>query len=141
MKMHRRWLVVLLIAVLALGPSAVAVSSRQTALLAAVNRHRVVSLEPDAGMMRRSQQHAQRMAEAEHLFHSRLRLPVDAVWAGEVIGVGKNIRVVVRAWLASPEHRAIILRRQAHVAGAGVAEDDDGDLWMVVQVAQLEDTS
>ena len=123
---------------LVLGP-AVGASEAQGDLLAAVNRHRIAldrrPVRADLGIMRRSQRHAEQMAEAGDLFHSQLRLPEGATWAGETIGTGASIRSVVRAWLHSPEHRWIILHR-AQIGGAGVARGG-GRLWLVVQVAEI----
>jgi len=132
----RRLIVVATVGLLVLGP-AVGASEAQGDLLAAVNGHRIAldrrPLRADLGIMRRSQRHAERMAEAGDLFHSQLRLPEGATWAGETIGTGGSIRSVVRAWLHSPEHRWIILHR-AQIGGAGVARGG-GRLWLVVQVA------
>jgi len=76
------------------------------------------------------------MAEAGYLFHSDVQLPEGAVWAGEVVGVGGSASSIVKAWLHSPEHRNIVLRRRADIAGAGSVASGDV-LWTVVQVAEL----
>jgi Cysteine-rich secretory protein family len=118
----RRLIAVATAGLLVLGP-AVGASEAQDDLLAGVNRHRIAldrrPVRADPGMMRRSQRHAEQMAEAGDLFHSQLSLPEGATWAGETIGTGGNIRSVVRAWLHSPEHRWIVLHR-AQIGGAGV---------------------
>jgi uncharacterized protein YkwD len=113
----RRLIAVATAGLLVLGP-AVGASEAQDDLLAGVN-----------------QRHAEQMAEAGDLFHSQLRLPEGATWAGETIGTGGSIRSVVRAWLHSPEHRWIVLHR-AQIGGAGVARGG-GRLWLVVQIAEF----
>jgi len=134
----RRLIAVATAGLLLLGPP-VGASEAQDDLLAAVNRHRIAldrrAVHTDPGMMRRSQRHADQMAEAGDLFHSQLRLPERATWAGETIGSGGSIRSVVRAWLHSPEHRWIVLH-EAQIAGAGAARGG-GRLWLVVQIAEL----
>jgi len=134
----RRLIAVATAGLLALGP-AVGASEAQDDLLAGVNRHRIAldrrPVRADPGMMRRSQRHAEQMAEAGDLFHSQLRLPEGATWAGETIGTGGSMRSVVRAWLHSPEHRWIVVHG-AQIGGAGVARGG-GRLWLVVQIAEL----
>ena len=134
----RRLIAVVTAGLLVLGP-AVGASEAQDDLLAAINRHRIAldrrPVREDLGIMRRSQRHAEQMAEAGDLFHSQLRLPEGATWAGETIGTGGSIRSVVRAWLHSPEHRWIVLHR-AQIGRAGVARGG-GRLWLVVQIADL----
>jgi uncharacterized protein YkwD len=133
----RRLIAVATAGLLLLGP-AVEASEAQDDLLAAVNHHRIAldrrAVHTAPGMMRRSQRHAEQMAEAGDLFHSQLRLPEGATWAGETIGSGGSIRSVVRAWLHSPEHRWIVLHK-AEIAGAGAARGG-GRLWLVVQIAE-----
>ena len=139
--MKHRLLLLTVVGLLVAGSAAVAASTGQRDLLADVNRVRVARdrpvLDVRPGMMRRSQEHARAMADAGYLFHSELRLPRGAEWAAEVVGVGGSIRAVVRAWLRSPDHRHLVLRRGADIAGAGIVRDGDR-LWMVVQLAQTE---
>jgi hypothetical protein len=63
----RRLIAVATVGLLVLGP-AVGASEAQDDLLAAVNRHRIAldrrAVHTDPGMMRRSQRHAEQMAEA-----------------------------------------------------------------------------
>ena len=98
----RRLIAVATAGLLFLGP-AVRASEAQDDLFAGVNRHRIAldrrPVRADPGMMRRSQRHAEQMAEVGDLFHSQLRLPEGATWAGETIGTSGSIRSVVRAWL------------------------------------------
>jgi hypothetical protein len=92
----RRLIAVATAGLLVLGP-AVGASEAQDDLFAGVNRHRIAldrrPVRADPRMMRRSQRHAEQMAEAGDLFHSQLRLPERATWAGETIGSGGSIRV------------------------------------------------
>lgn len=55
----------------------------------------------------------------------------DASWAGETLGRGAvSPRRLVRAWMHSPEHRAILLSRKARRIGVGAAPDAFGR-WVV----------
>ena len=133
---HR--LLLLTVVGLLVGSTAVLASTGQRDLLGDVNRVRVARdrpvLDVRPGMMHRSQEHARAMADAGYLFHSELRLPRGAEWAAEVVGVGGSIRAVVRAWLKSPDHRHLVLRQDADIAGSGIVRDGDR-LWMVIQIA------
>nr|WP_246299124.1 CAP domain-containing protein [Nocardioides panaciterrulae] len=58
-------------------------------------------------------------------------------WAGEALARGTAMRAgqAVRAWMASPEHRAVILKRRARRAGLGVRLDSQGRVVLVLNFA------
>lgn len=55
-------------------------------------------------------------------------------WAGETLarGVGLTPRATVRAWLGSPGHRAVLLKKRARWAGVGAEADSEGRLVAVL---------
>lgn len=60
----------------------------------------------------------------------------DMSWAGENLARGESMtpRRVVRAWWASPGHRAIMLKPRARRAGVGVRRMADGRLVAVLNL-------
>jgi len=58
-------------------------------------------------------------------------------WAGEnlIRGAGLTPRAIVAAWLASPAHRAVLLKRRATRAGLAVVIDGQGRQVGVLNVA------
>lgn len=64
----------------------------------------------------------------------------DLNWTGEVLvrGVGLTPEVAVSAWLASPSHYAVIMKKRARWAGIGVRVDSEG---RVVGVLNFGDAS
>lgn len=58
-------------------------------------------------------------------------------WAGEnlIRGEGLTARAIVDAWLASPSHRAVLLKSRATRAGLAVVMDDQGRQVGVLNVA------
>lgn len=52
----------------------------------------------------------------------------DQSWAGEnlIRGTGLTPRAIVDAWLASPTHRAVLLKSRASRAGLAVVVDGQG---------------
>lgn len=55
----------------------------------------------------------------------------DAVYAGETLGRGgMTPRRLVRMWMRSPGHRAVLLSRKARRIGVGATRDDQGR-WVV----------
>ncbi len=75
---------------------------------------------------------AQQMAEADSVSHSVLTEGVSPGWEvlGENVGAGATIDSVHAAFMASPEHRRVILSGSYHTMGIGVAEHD-GEYWVV----------
>ncbi|MGZ4455258.1 MAG: CAP domain-containing protein [Oryzihumus sp.] len=61
-------------------------------------------------------------------------------WAGEALvrGTGITPRDVVRAWMHSPEHRAVLMKPRANRAGIGITRDAHG---RIVGVLNLGDVS
>lgn len=49
-------------------------------------------------------------------------------WTGETLVRGTDLtpRMAVKAWLGSPSHRAVLLKKRARWAGVGVRVDGDG---------------
>lgn len=58
----------------------------------------------------------------------------DLMWVGEnlVRGSGLSPRQVVRLWMKSPTHKAVIMKKRARWAGIGVRVDGDGRLIAVL---------
>lgn len=58
----------------------------------------------------------------------------DYDWAGETLvrGSGLTPQSAVRAWMASPTHRAVLMKRRADRAGVGTALGLDGRLYTVL---------
>ena len=107
-------------------------------LLAQVNRRRTArdlrALRTDVRLNHTAQVHAEWMAAHGLLEHSHLKLPYGDDWVGEIIGVGGDFRSVMDAWIASDEHRRILLERRARFVGGGTAFDGER-WWLVVQFA------
>lgn len=61
----------------------------------------------------------------------------DQSWAGEnlIRGVDLTPRAIVRAWLDSPSHRAVLLKPRATRAGIAIVIDDRGRQVGVLNVA------
>jgi uncharacterized protein YkwD len=55
-------------------------------------------------------------------------------WVGEALvrGTGLTPSVAVAAWMASPPHRAVLMKARAHDAGVGMALDPEGRLVVVL---------
>lgn len=72
---------------------------------------------------------------ADDLFYhqsmDRVLRRCDAVYAGETLGRGgMTPRRLVRLWMNSPGHRAVLLSRKARRVGVGAVRDDHGR-WVV----------
>ena len=80
-----------------------------------------------------AQQHAAAMANRGALFHNpRLTRQVpDWRLVGENIGYGPTVRVVTRAFVASPEHRDNVAEPAYRRLGVGVVRTP-GRVWIVV---------
>jgi len=104
------------------------------ALLCLINqrraRHGRGGFGPDARLMRAANRHAADMARRHYFGHvspggaSPLRRVRSAGWRGDVgeaiawgCGARSSPRATIRAWLASPPHRAIVL---GHGGAAGI---------------------
>jgi uncharacterized protein YkwD len=86
---------------------------------------------------------AQRLAASgtfEHRNQHQVLRRCHQSWAGENL-VRANVLTpvtTVRAWMASPDHRAVLLKRRASRAGVAVVRDSSGGL---VGVLNLSDVS
>lgn len=69
-----------------------------------------------------------RTGRFEHRDQKRVLARCDLGWAGEnlVRGIGLTPAVAVKAWLGSPSHRAVLLKKRARWAGVGVRVDSAG---------------
>ena len=74
--------------------------------------------------------HLARNGAFEHQSLSPLLRRCEARWAGETLAYGRiTPRRMVRMWMHSPGHRAILLSRRATHVGIGAARDSRG--WVV----------
>ncbi|HZJ04145.1 MAG TPA: CAP domain-containing protein [Nocardioidaceae bacterium] len=75
------------------------------------------------------------LAESERFYHQSMRVVLDrcdATYAGETLARGAvGARRLVRMWMDSPSHRAILLSAKANRIGVGATVDADG-CWVVV---------
>jgi uncharacterized protein YkwD len=58
----------------------------------------------------------------------------ELVWAGEALarGTGLTPKGTVKAWMNSPDHKAVIMKRRANRAGIGVRKDAEGRTVVVL---------
>lgn len=58
----------------------------------------------------------------------------DLTWVGETLVSGTSLqpRAAVRAWMASPPHRKVLMKARARLAGVGTRVDADGQLFTVL---------
>ncbi|MGZ4637342.1 CAP domain-containing protein [Oryzihumus sp.] len=63
----------------------------------------------------------------------------DLTWVGEALVRAENVSPaqVVSAWMHSPEHRAVIMKRRANRAGIGITLDGQGRLVGVLNFADV----
>jgi uncharacterized protein YkwD len=104
---------------------------------AARERHGLRPLSMRSTLARYATRHTERMASQDSLFHSTSTQMADVLagdgWSmwGENIGMAPTLSRVQRSFLASPEHRANILRRAFDHAGIGVVRSR-GVTWVTV---------
>lgn len=128
------------------------VDGREAAVLKRINEVRAAhGLAPFARhrkLSRAADRHSKRMARARTLTHrvwgegslgDRLRWAVGGAKTGEVIYWGRargGVRsaTIVRAWMNSPGHRAILLSSGFHRAGIGIRPGSGGS-YATVDVA------
>lgn len=83
-----------------------------------------------------AQAQARRMAGQGRMFHqdlSNVQHDCHMGWAGENVAYGFSTgAAVVQGWMASPGHRANILKRQYRLIGVGAVKADG--VWWVAQV-------
>ena len=136
----RRVLVVgLATAMLSIGLSiAPALASPESSLLSKINAERAANgkeplqvywdLRDDARI------HAKNMRDAQQVYNQPNLNEVTDVWftLAESVGVGASVAGIMDAFMASSSHRSSILNSGFNYIGAGVAEDDNGILWVDV---------
>lgn len=80
---------------------------------------------------------SQKLKKSGAMRHRDLGTMLDGCnlnWVGEnlVSGTGLLPRVAVRAWMDSPPHRSVLLKRRANWAGVGVRVDQHGRTYAVL---------
>lgn len=120
----------LAVALLATLPTARAGASETHAFVAAVNEERAAHglrrLRVAASLQRSSFDHAHRMLDEQRFRHlDAIRVPRRFGLRGEVLArmdLGhESAEKIVRWWLASPSHRAVLLNRRFRFIGVGLA--------------------
>ena len=78
--------------------------------------------------------------ELAHRDQMKVLAGCDLTWTGEALvrGAGLTPKVAVDAWLRSPSHRAVLMKKRARWAGVGVRIDGQG---RVVGVLNFGDPS
>jgi uncharacterized protein YkwD len=123
-------LLVLAVALLATLPAARARASETHAFVAEVNEaraaHGLRQLRVAASLRRSSFHYAHRMLGDQQFRHlDAIRLPHRFGLRGEVLARmdpgHESAEKVVRRWLASPSHRAVLLNRRFRFIGVGLA--------------------
>ena len=83
---------------------------------------------------------ARRLAESGRLQHRDQRRVLAACnlhWTGETLARGSRSlgpRQMVRAWMHSPPHRAVLMKPRAKLAGVGIRFDSRGYVYGVVNL-------
>ena len=99
-------------------------------------KHDVHKLGPDECLQDMALAQAQRMARQQQMFHQdlhKVQKRCGVGLAGENVAYGyRTGPSVVKAWMASPGHRANILKRGYRLIGVGAVMKDD--VWWVAQV-------
>lgn len=86
---------------------------------------------------RTSERWAGRLSRTGDFMHRDQRTVLrrcDLSWTGETLvrGAGLTPGVAVRSWMASPSHRAVIMKRRARWAGIGTRVDGEGRVVTVL---------
>jgi hypothetical protein len=106
------------------------------AFVAATNQARAAAglpgLSVSADLSAAATHQAQSMAAADALFHTPNLGSALCCWVmvGENVGDGPSESVIQAAFMASPEHRANILRGAFSQIGVGYVIDKHGTLWV-----------
>lgn len=87
-----------------------------------------------------SERWAQHLADTGDFVHRNQRKILrrcDLTWVGEALvrGTGLTPGSAVKAWLNSPEHRAVLMKPRANRAGVGVRIDGQGRVVGVLNFA------
>lgn len=97
-------------------------------------RHERQTVTPGARVSGRAERHARQMARAGSLSHSNLAETmkgVDYVRAGEIVGSGKSVWSLVRAFMHSGTHRRVLLGKGYSRIGVGSVVRD-GTVWVSI---------
>lgn len=117
------------VAVASAGQAAAATSPERRMLQmvnAAREKQGLSALEMSRRLSRRAERNSRTMARHRKLSHSgNLRSGM-----AENVGVGTTLRLIMRAWMASPEHRDNILGKY-RIAGLGV-DKSAGFFWVTL---------
>lgn len=104
------------------------IGANERSMVKLINRERVKrglpALKLSHTMTHRARDHARAMRSRGAIFHSNLRRTLRGLsWrvAGENVGMGPDIRLLHRAFMRSPGHRANILYRRYRSVGVGIA--------------------
>lgn len=135
---------------LALPASAGATSSLGSQVLRGINAERAAhGLKPlrlATALRRVAGSHSRYMARVERLKHesadgtsatTRIRRAMHLRRAGEAIAFADSARAIVKAWMASPPHRRLILSRSFRVIGVGVVAGSYEDYRVLYATADL----
>jgi hypothetical protein len=115
---------------------AAASSNPGAAFVAATNQARAAAglpgLSVSADLTAAATHQAQNMADSDTLFHTPNLGSGLCCWAmvGENVGDGPSVSVIHAAFMASPGHRANILRAAYTQIGVGYVIDKRGTLWV-----------
>ena len=84
--------------------------------------------EANDSLIQSARDHSRDMAEAGHIFHSTLRI---GRWlkVGEIVGVGSGVISIFNAFMASVEHREIILDCAYDRVAIGIY-GSNGSVWI-----------
>ncbi len=138
-----RWLSILLVIALAtigVGLSAIADSGSEQGFLSAINSTRssagLPPLKMDSGLQAHARRHSADMIAADKIYHSsdsELKSAAGSGWTklGENVGRGGSVSSLHKAFLDSPSHRANI-HGDYNLVGIGTATAEDGRLYVTV---------
>lgn len=132
---------VVAVLVTAAGPAGARARSRDLRhrMLSLVNRsrqaHGMSTLRLNARVSRYAWHHSQRMARRDTVYHSTdvwpVVRPLGATTWGENVGMSGSLKVLERAFMASPTHRANNLAARFHKIGIGVVRAH-GAFWVTL---------
>lgn len=99
-------------------------------------------LKIDKNLCNYAQKHAEKMANKNSLYHSRmsdLLKESKGSFVGENIAYGqKTEQEVLNSWMKSPTHKWNILRKSYSRVGFGIAKNKDGSIYWCVVFANKE---
>lgn len=94
---------------------------------------KIASLTLDSNLCEYAQEHAEKMAKSNNLYHSKMK---DLILASGKTNVAENIawgqideKSVVNSWMWSPGHRWNILNESYSRVGFGSAKDKDNHIY------------